>query len=104
QSGPSVLRERDDGRAVLELDRLNPDATGRMLAPAPPEEFVQHVIDEDAVRLEVPLDMLADRLHSPRRAIGTGRGPSRPQRHDENPLLLLLSHGLTPSACSVARN
>src|SRR2546427_7992810 len=36
QWGPSVLREGDDGGAVLELDRLDADPAGRMLAAALP--------------------------------------------------------------------
>src|SRR5205823_6377572 len=46
QTGPSILRERNDGGAVFELDRLDADAPGRVFAALLPQVFVQHVVDE----------------------------------------------------------
>src|SRR5439155_24931703 len=53
QWGPSVLREGDDGGAVLELDRLDADPAGRMLPAALPQVLVQDVVDENSIRLQV---------------------------------------------------
>src|SRR5213593_472553 len=104
QMGPSVLREGDDGGAVFELDRLDADPAGRMLAAALPQVLVQDIVDEDAVRLQMLLHMLPNRLDRPRRAVRAGRGPGRPQGDDHDALLFLLGHGLTPSACSAAKS
>src|SRR5205809_2574393 len=102
QWGPSVLREGDDGGAVFELNRLDADPAGWMFAAALPQVFVQDVVDEDAVWLQVLLHVLPDRLDRPRRPVRTGGGPGGAQGDDHDALLFLLGHGLTPSACSAA--
>src|SRR3989475_4168321 len=104
QWGPSVLREGDDGGAGLELDRLDADPAGRMLAAALPQVLVQHVVDEDPIWFQVLLHVFPDRLDRPRRPIRARRRPGGPQRDHHDALLFLLSHGLTPSACSAARS
>src|SRR3990172_7835562 len=104
QKGPSVLREGDDGRAVLELDRLHPNPARRDLPAPSPEELIQDVVDEDAVRLQVSLHVLPNRFDRPGGAVRAGRGPGGPQGHDHDPLLFLFRHDLTPSAYSVARS
>src|SRR2546425_4766194 len=100
--GPSVLREGDDGGAVLELDGLNADPAGRMLAAALPQVLIQDIVDEDPIRLQVLLHVLPDCLNRPRRSIRAGRGPGGPQGDDHDAFFFLLGHSLTPSACSVA--
>src|SRR6058998_3703734 len=100
--GPSVLREGDDGGAVLELDRLDADPAGRMLAAALPQVLVQDIVDENSIRLQVLLHVLPDRLDRPRRSVRAGRRPSGPQGDDHDAFLFLLGHGLTPSVCSAA--
>src|SRR2546427_8800185 len=102
QMGPSVLREGDDGGAVLELDRLDANPAGRMLAAALPQVIVQNIVNEDSIRLHVFLHVLPNRLDRPRRSVRAGRRPRGPQGDDHDAFLFLLGHGLTPSACSVA--
>src|SRR5256885_11005470 len=82
--GPSVLREGDDGGAVLELDRLDADPAGRMLAAALPQVLVQHVVDEDPIWFQVLLHVFPDRLDRPRRPVRAGRRPGGPpsDHHD----------------------
>src|SRR5207249_1982048 len=98
QTGPSILRERNDGGAVFELDRLDADAPGRVFAALLPQVFVQHVVDEDPVRLEMLLHVLADRLDGPRRSIRAAGSPRLTKGHHHDSFFLLLAHGLTPSA------
>src|SRR2546428_12637385 len=100
--GPSVLREGDDGGAVLELDGLDADPAGRMLEAALPQVHVQDIVDEKPVRLQVLLNVLPNRLDRPRRSVRAGRRPGGPQGDDHDAFFFLLGHDLTPSACSVA--
>src|SRR5438094_2238854 len=93
QMGPSVLREGDDGGAVLELDRLDADPAGRMLAAAFPQVLVQDIVDENPIRLQVLLHVLPDRLDRPRRSVRAGRRPGSPQGNDHDAFLFLLGHG-----------
>src|SRR2546425_3899552 len=72
QWGPSVLREGDDGGAVLELDRLDADPAGWMLATALTQVLVQHVVDENPVRLQVLLHVFPNRLDRPRSPVRAG--------------------------------
>src|SRR2546427_11379282 len=102
QMGPSVLREGDDGGAVLELDGLDADPAGRMLAAALPQVLVQDIVDENPVRLQVLLHVLPNRLDRPRRSVRAGRRPGGPQGDEHDAFFFLLGHDLTPSACSVA--
>src|SRR2546426_46275 len=104
QWGPSVLREGDDGGAVLELDRLDADPAGRMLAATLPQVLIEDIVDEDPVRLQVLLHVFPDRLDRPRRPVRAGGRPGGPQGDDHDALFFLLGHGLTPSACSAARS
>src|SRR5213593_548612 len=90
--GPSVLREGDDGGAVLELDRLDADPAGRMLAAALPQVLVQDIVDENSIRLQVLLHVLPDRLDRPRRSVRAGRRPSGAQGDDHDAFLFLLGH------------
>src|SRR5947199_7909359 len=99
---PSVLREGAEGGAVLELDRLDADPAGRMLAAALPQVLVQDIVDENPIRLQVLLHVLPDRLDRPRRPVCAGRRPGGPQGDDHDSFLFLLRHALTPSACSAA--
>src|SRR2546430_3535531 len=100
--GPSVLREGDDGGAVLDLDRLDADPAGRMLAATLPQVLIEDIVDEDPVRLQVLLHVFPDRLDRPRRPVRAGGRPGGPQGDDHDALFFLLGHGLTPSACSAA--